>query len=348
MQIYVLNQSRNLAGIIESFEYFRWTRRYSQCGGFELKAVATPENIALLQIGNYLWKNDDSECGIIESLNMTMSEKEIIIVSGRFATSILSRRIIWGRETLSGDLVPQIRGLIQRHLTTQATTARRIDFLDVSDQTPYQVISEQVSYRNLLEVICDLCESQQTGLKTQYSPATKRFTVVFYKPGASQAVFSKEYENLIDQAYTESVSETANIALVGGEGEGADRVLLTIDTGGSTGESRREIFVDAKDLQSEELGTGYTAALTFRGQSALAELAPVRSFDAAVNPHGNLRYKMDYDLGQSVTVISKKWGVTLNARITEIEESYDVSGQSLNITFGKGVLTLFQKLKGAF
>ena len=47
-----------------------------------------------------------------------------------------------------------------------------------------------------------------------------------------------------------------------------------------------------------------------------------------------------------VIVLSKKWGVTLSARITEIEESYDASGQSLNIVFGKGALSLLQKLKG--
>ena len=70
------------------------------------------------------------------------------------------------------------------------------------------------------------------------------------------------------------------------------------------------------------------------------------SFDAEVNPHGNLRYKVDFDLGQVVTVLSKKWGVTLAARITEIEESYDASGLALNIVFGKGALSLIQKLKG--
>ncbi len=70
-----------------------------------------------------------------------------------------------------------------------------------------------------------------------------------------------------------------------------------------------------------------------------------QSFDASVNPHGNLTYGTDFDLGQTVKVVSKKWGVTLDTRITEIEESYDGTGQSLDITFGKGVLTLAQKLK---
>jgi hypothetical protein len=61
MELYVFNSSRQLAGIVESFEYLRWTRRYSQCGSFELKAIATPENTALLKAGNILWKSDDEE-----------------------------------------------------------------------------------------------------------------------------------------------------------------------------------------------------------------------------------------------------------------------------------------------
>ena len=343
MELYVLDSARTLIGVVESFEYLRWTRRYSQCGSFECVAIATPENIALLQIGNYLWKSNDEECGIIENITLDDAEKETVTISGRFATSLMARRIIWGTEILNGDLVPQICGLIQRHLTTSASPERSIGFLDVSDLTPYQVINEQTSYKNLMDTICGLCDAKETGLKTTYNPDTKRFTVTFYKPADSTAVFSKEYENITGQTYLEGAADTASIVLVAGEGEGSARVLLAV--GGGSGEGRREIFVDARDLQSADFPTNYMDVLAFRGQSALAERAPVQSFDAGINPHGNLRYKVDYDLGQRVQVQSKKWGVTLFARITEIEESYDVSGLSLNIVFGKGVLTLAQKLK---
>jgi len=345
MQLYILGQNRALAGIVESFEYLRWTRRYHACGVFELKAIANANNTALLRVGNYLWKNDDSECGIIEHLEMTSRDKEMIFVKGRFATSILARRIIWGTEVLTGDAGGNVSGILNRHLRTPTDTSRKIDYIDYLDRTPYMAIQMQASYRNLMDVIFNICETNDAGLQTVYNPATKRFTVDFYKAGAAPAVFSQEYENLNEQNYLESNANFANTALVGGEGEGAARTLVPIISG--SGENRREIFVDAKDLREEEFPTNYTAALLYRGQSKLAELSPARSFDAAVNPHGNLRYKTDYDLGQTVTVISKKWGVTLNARITEVEESYDVTGQSINIVFGKGVLTLFQKLKGA-
>lgn len=344
MQLYILDATRTLAGVVEQFEYLRWTRRYSDCGSFELKAIATPENVALLCVGNYLWKNDDGECGVIEFLEMSMTDRETITVGGRFAISILARRILWGTEVLSGDAGNIVISLLNRHIRTPTDPARKIDYFDYQDNTPYMGVQMQASYKNLLAVLFEICEIHDAGLRALYNPATKRFSINFYKAGTVQAVFSQEYENLNEQTFSENNAQTANTALIAGEGEGEARTLVSII--GASGEERREVFVDAKDLRAEDFPSSYSSALNFRGQSKLAELAPIRSFDAAVNPHGNLRYKIDYDLGQTVTVISKKWGVTLNARITEIEESYDVSGQSINIVFGKGELTLFQKLRG--
>jgi hypothetical protein len=157
-------------------------------------------------------------------------------------------------------------------------------------------------------------------------------------------VFSKDYENLTAQTYVRSELAYSNTTLVGGEGEGDNRQTVTL--GDATGIDRREMFVDAKDLRKADLGTDYAAALIQRGKLKLSEQAAVQAFDAAINPHGNLRYKRDFDLGQTVRVVSAQWGVTLTTRITEIEENYDQDGLTLQVVFGRGLLTLSQKLKG--
>lgn len=336
--------TRQLVGVVESFEYLRWTRRYSQCGTFELKAIATPDNIVLLTLGNLLWKSDDEEVGIIEHLEMAQSDKETITVSGRFATSMLARRIIWGTETLSGDLSACALQMLNNHLIVPSDTNRRIAGIDFTSPALGVVVNTQVSYKNLMDTITGLCDASDRGIKTVFDPLTGNLIVALYTGAVSQAVFSRAYENLTSQIYTQSAMDYANTALIGGEGDGASRVLVSIAE--TAGEARREVFVDAKDLRQEDFGAGYPAALLYRGQNKLTELSMAHSFDAEANPHGNLRYKVDFDLGQIVTVLSRKWGVTLAARITEIEESYDASGQTLNIVFGKGALSLFQKLKG--
>jgi len=88
----------------------------------------------------------------------------------------------------------------------------------------------------------------------------------------------------------------------------------------------------------------YEDALAFRGLSQLAERAMVEAFDATVNQYGNLTYKVDFDIGSNIQAVSKHWGVALNARITEIEESYDREGMSLNATFRKPLLTINEKI----
>ena len=343
MQLYIYNPNRELTGIVESFEYLRWTRRYSQCGSFELKAIATQENTALLKEGNIIWKNDDEEAGIIEHLELSQTEQEIITASGRFATSFLARRILWQTEILSGDLSVCALQLINNNLINPTDTARQITGISFSSPNLGTPVSTQISYRNLMDSVTELCAASDIGIKTVFTPATGIFTVTLYNGSNSQAVFSKEYENLTEQIYTKSVADYANTALIGGEGEGTDRTFVAITSG--SGETRREIFVDAKDLRAEDFGTDYVNTLTFRGQSKLNEQAIRYTFDTSVNPHGNLTYKIDFDLGQTVKVISKAWGVSMTTRITEIEETYDADGQSISVVFGKAELTIAQKVR---
>lgn len=343
MELYIYNSNRELVGIVESFEYLRWTRRYSQCGSFELKAIATSENTELLKEGNIIWKNDDEEAGIIEHLELSQTDHEIITASGRFATSFLSRRIVWQTEKLSGDISTCVEQLLNNNLINPPDIARKIANISFSAPNLNVPISTQVSYRNLMDAVTELCVASDIGIKTVFNPATGVFTVALYMGTGSQAVFSKEFENLTEQIYTISAGDYANTALVGGEGEGTDRTFVAITSG--SGETRHEIFVDAKDLRAEDFGSDYIDTLIFRGQSKLSEQAIRYSFDTSVNPHGNLTYKIDFDLGQTVKVISKAWGVSMTTRITEVEETYDADGQSISVVFGKAELTIAQKLR---
>ena len=341
MQLYVFDRNRKLVGLVEAFEYLRWTRRYSVCGSFEIKAVATDANLALLRTGNIVWKNDSTEAAYIEMLELTTSGGEYIMASGRFITSILARRIVWETETLNGELSAMVGRLLDNNMIKPANAARRIERVSYLPQPQSVDINTQISYKNLLASVTGLCEAADIGLRTAFNPATGAFEVSLYRGGEVQGVFSREFENILAQSFTESVAGYANAALVGGEGEGPERKFVSV--GDATGEERYEIFCDAKDLRSADFPNGYTDALKFRGQSKLAECAMIKAFDATLNQYGNLRYKVDFDVGSSVRVQSARWGLAMTARITEIEESYDRSGLSLDAILGKPLLTLAQK-----
>ena len=58
-----------------------------------------------------------------------------------------------------------------------------------------------------------------------------------------------------------------------------------------------------------------------------------------------MAYKVDFDLGHIVKVISKAWGVSMTTRITEVEETYDSDGRSVSVVFGKAEVTITQKIQ---
>jgi len=343
MELRAYDASRSPMGIVESYEYLRWTRRYSQCGDFEAKAIASPANAALLRVGHILWKTDDEEAAFVEHVERAAEGQEHIYARGRFATSALGRRIVWGDEGLDGDASEIAGQLIARHMLAPADPDRKIEGFAYGSPPLGYATEVQVSYGNLLAVVEGLCAEAGAGIKTAWDKAARSFTVSLYRGAESQAAFSREYENIVAQRYVEGELDHVSAALVGGDGEGARRFLVAV--GGGSGIGRREAFVDGKGVSREGAKGSYAAALASLGLQHLAERAKARAFDAEINPHGNLEYRRDYDLGQVVRVSAPEWGVGMEARIAEVEETYDRDGRSLRITFGRGPLTLGQKLR---
>ena len=68
-----------------------------------------------------------------------------------------------------------------------------------------------------MAAVTGLCDAVDVGIKTVFDPRTGLFTIVPYLGNDSQVVFSREYENIIEQIFTQSVVDYASFALVAGE-----------------------------------------------------------------------------------------------------------------------------------
>lgn len=119
-----------------------------------------------------------------------------------------------------------------------------------------------------------------------------------------------------------------------------------------TGLSRREIFIDARDLQSDSdpdnpmTADEYAALLVNRGQQKLAENQLVRSFSAEVRTYDSTYpYGEDFQLGDTITVTDERLGITVDAVVYGVERSVGAAGESLTLTLGYGQPTIFDKLK---
>lgn len=120
----------------------------------------------------------------------------------------------------------------------------------------------------------------------------------------------------------------------------------------TTGLARRELYIDARDLQSDSdpdrplTQEEYTAVLTTRGREKLAENQLVRSFSAVVRSYDTTyTYGEDYQLGDTITVTDERLGVSADAVVRGIQRSVSGGVESLELTLGYGQPTLSDILK---
>lgn len=119
-----------------------------------------------------------------------------------------------------------------------------------------------------------------------------------------------------------------------------------------TGLSRRELYIDARDLQSDSdpdnplTAEEYAAILTNRGREKLSENQLVRSFSAeirALNP--TYSCGEDFQLGDTITVIDDRLGVTADAVVQGLTRSSSGDGETLSLILGYEQPTIHQLLK---
>lgn len=341
MDVYVMNKKFENIGVIEDANVI-WTNRYYDVGDFEIYVGVTKKYLELLKSGNYVYRLDDDSVGIIEDIKITYDNEgsEYLTVTGRFSESILERRIVWIQTQLAGTMENGLRKLITDNIINPSIAARKIDIIKLGTAKGYtDELNAQYTGDNILEIHKKVCIANQTGFRFKFSGSD--FSHELYK-GADRSynqsqnpyvVFSDKYDNLLNSEYELNTSNTKNVALVAGEGEGKSRKTAVV--GNATGLERYEIFVDARNLSTngEELTTTeYNNALKEKGLENIVTIT--QAFSGEVDLEQNYIYKKDFFLGDIVSIENSKWGIFINSRIIEITESEDESGYKITPTFG--------------
>lgn len=358
MELIIFDASLNYLGVLDGFHSYRKVRRYDKVGEFELHVAFSLEKMKMLELGNIIWQKGQDQAGYIRFRNIQLSKEgdEVIVISGSLMSGYLDKRIIWGRENLSGSAESIIRTLLERHAVNPSNPSRKIPLLELSASKGFKGnMRKQATYKSLLETVQELAVSSGLGFRTKVDVNEKKLIFDIYEGvnRSRRAVFSREFDNVIEQEYVEASDNHRNVALIAGVGEGSERKVASID-GNESGLQRLELFVDANDIEDtktineEEVAISeseYTELLKNRGFSKLAENIRIESFDGKVHPQSNLVYQRDYDLGDIVTIKDGRWGLMIDERIVEVEEVYEEDGLNIFIVFGEDEINLIEKIK---
>lgn len=239
MEIYTPNLE--LGGILEVYNSVIWKSKSFSSGSFSLNAQITEESRRLLVPDNIIWFEEGS-AGIIECINQQETEAgEYIVVKGCDLTGILGRRILWGQYSLNGDAAALMRYLVTDcciEPTRGAVEDRKIPNLVLAEEQPESVkIRTQITGGTLLAALEKLGETYGISFGVSFQPQVPQMEF-WARPGKNLTTgqkinapvfFSTELDDIQSSEYSYNSQNYRNIALVAGEGEGNERVYVTID-----------------------------------------------------------------------------------------------------------------------
>lgn len=370
MELYVYSSEMELQGIVEKIASLIWTRRYWSCGEFKLLVPFTEEHSRMLVKNNIIMKRGDDEAAQIRYVHITKNSQglEEIEVQGKFLIAWIGKRII-KKQIITKDTTQNILyRIVRENVTNPADTARKIPDVSIAtddEDTESGVIdytSEQ--YTNAQLAAETAAKAAKLGIRMRTDARTGAHVFSVYEgrdltagntAGNAPCIFSQEFDNIVEQEYTNSVENLKTTAFVGGEEkEGVARKVAEVG-GSAAGLAREEVFINATDIVQEYedddgtqvtlTDTEYLALLSARGAEELEQYAETLSFGSKINTFANLIYRTDYDLGDRVTCVNKRWGIRIDVRITEIAETYQNNVEEIDITFGESLPALLAQIR---
>ncbi|MEV2807703.1 siphovirus ReqiPepy6 Gp37-like family protein [Paenibacillus larvae] len=364
--IRLIDTDFNLLGEVDAYTSLQWIRRWHRPGEVELHIHPFMQNADKLQEDVILFKaSRPQEAAMIKYREITMGEdgEEELIIKGSMLANLIGRRITYPPEGKAYDYmnapIESIVKQIVKHNCVNPTDKERIiqGLICAPDRGRGEKIQFQTRYKPLGEEIEKLSLMSQMGWEVSLDIENLRYVfdmltgrnLTADQDVRPPAIFSTAYDNIESQSYISSAIGHKNIAVVAGQGEGEDRKIVTVGT--STGLNRHEMFVDARDVGTQEEGSEPLSEeqirkmLTDRGHEKLSEVKRVASLEAKILTKSNLTYRKDYDLGDVVTVLNRQWGLIMNTRITEAVEVYEPGGIRVDVTFGNSIPTLAEAVR---
>ena len=363
MELLLLDKEFKICGIIDDFSSLVWNRKYYECGNFNLQiGIKYWEQF---RNAVYVYAKEFKETGILETLNYKTTTQGIEIQrSGRFLESKLFDRVINTTQNFKNQTTEDIvRNLVNTFVINSGD--RKIPNLVLGERKGLgKTRTMQMTGDNLLDKIYELCKEDELSIHLKYDFENSKMVLEVWQ-GLDRvdtqnentwAIFSRNFENILEDEYSLDETKYRNYAYVMGEVEektGTDsegneikskRRVDVIVNKINPGEERKEIYVDARDIQSEKKDDEgnsikipeieYKEMLKERGIEKLNECNKVETSNFNINPISNLEYKRDFDLGDKVIYKNDELGFNIEKRIIGITESYENGNKTIDITFG--------------
>lgn len=344
MDLLFLDKNFTVCKIVDSFKNFAWNRRYFESGSFSIELLVEEYRDIKSNNSKYLYCRDFKETAILETLDFnTAGTSTTAILTGRFLETVLGDRVIKNTWNYTGTTEEIARKMVydfcincQYPLFGGKLKLGKYKGLGI--KRVYQNTGDDVktALYNLLKL-----DGLSYSIDYDYEADILTFNVwsgldrTENQSINSWATFCKNYENIQNDRYSNDETQYKNFAFVAGEGLAQNRVVVEVNQV-KNGEERKELYVDARDLQQNENMTDeeYRQTLRQRGVEKLEDCKKVELTEFDIDLESNLEYGKDYDLGDIVMYKNDELDLYVENRIIEIAKVYDGENETIEISFG--------------
>lgn len=338
-RVFVTDQGQPVT-IIETFDRIRWTRKYREPGTLELVVNINVDGARQLVEGinqeiSVVDDPDSTEPDItflVDSVTFDLESLEDNQVSITAAEYGLFRHRIAlpepflppfddSHHVINGPAETAMIALVANNCAQDAPEERRVpNLITATDQER----GPDREWRSRFEVVSDQlrkwCESSGLGYQVFLDDGEFVFTVLDGGDKSDQVIFGPELDNVQSLSWARQADDLLTVAYVGGQGEGDQREVIEVPQDDpDAGLNRRELFIDARDVESEP-------GLVGRGEDELADRRVTETITVEVLPGTQFNYRVDWDLGDFVTVRNPEWSLDRVARIVEVQSEIGDDG----------------------
>lgn len=386
--IMILDDTMRIVDILRKYEYSQYELKAREIGKFTINAMIDKENLYLMdKTKNYYVLLDDDVFGVIESVKRESDSEtsEVFTIKGSLALKLLEYRIIKGQVTFKGKSYKYIEELVKQNLIMSDDENRNVALaVEFEDEERLKqicsTVDKQVTGGSLWDEISEVAEADKLkiilkpnvgAINTEHPQNIDGWTLIIgagedrtrhrANNAVSTVMFSQSLSNIANTDYIVDRSKLRNTVYIAGEGEGADRKWYNIDVnsditfGERTGWNRRELWVDARDVQSEQDNVTLTDAeyeelMKQRADEKAKDNDLSEEYTAAVTDiTKQYTYKKDYNIGDFVTIVDEELGMEFDAQITNviITRQDDRNIVDIEFTYGSRIKDIIEESETA-
>lgn len=314
---------RRIAIIDERFVSCLWSEGYNTTENFTLELQETEEYKKKVKSDCYVGRNDRNTLMVIKTVEIANNK---IIASGKQATQVLDDVAFVGTINEGSK--------IDSSIEKAYNGSNKFKNVEIVSSGLSETYKHQISNKHFLNLCETMCQSEDVGFRSVRNNGV--INIEFYKPEKKpNLVFSQKFGNLSIDSIKLSTSVFKNYAIVLGEGEGENRVRVDVDQ--TNGNERRELIVDAKDIQKEENETveSYNQRLMARGAEKLLECQKI--LNVAFTPFAK-DFGIKYDLGDILTVYLPEYGMKIQSRVVRFSQKTQNNQTTTSIDVGNLII----------